>query len=291
MIGSKNRKKILLQELNLLPPYAVIFMAALEGNILESLSKKSWLWWRYIDDSFMIWHHGENELKQFIDKLNKFHPTIKFTCDYSRGRVHFLDVQVISENNEISTDLYVKETNSHQYLHPSSCHPYHWVKSIPYSQALRLNQICSNNIFYDNRCNQSEKWLSDRNYKQKLVREQIFKARVIPRETLLNNERNPQLEDWLVLNLMYHPLLRDFQKVLKEAQILLTSNEEHKTVFGEKPPMIGWHKVRTLKNYLVRAKLNNSDTKESKSAQCNGKRCQEQIFSVRAASSTPVCQL
>ena len=56
-------------------------MAALEEETLESLIKKSWLWWRYID-IFMIRHHGENELKQFIDKLNKFHLTIKFTCDY-----------------------------------------------------------------------------------------------------------------------------------------------------------------------------------------------------------------
>ena len=136
------------------PPYAIIFMTALEEEILESLIKKLWLWWRYIDNIFMIWHHRESELKQFIDKLNKFHPTIKLTCDYSLERVHFLDVQVILENNEISTDLYVKETDSHQYLHPSSCHPYHCVKSIPYSQALRLNRICSNNIFYDNRCNQ-----------------------------------------------------------------------------------------------------------------------------------------
>ena len=54
---------------------------------------------------------------------------------------------------------------------------------------------------------------------------------------------------WYILNLMYHPLLRDFQKVLNEAQILLTLNEEHKTVFGEKPPMIGWRKDCTLKDY------------------------------------------
>ena len=78
------------------PPNAIIFIAALEEEILESLIKKPW---RYIDDPFMIWHQGENELKQFIDKLNKFHPTIKFTCDYSRERVHFLDVQVILEYN------------------------------------------------------------------------------------------------------------------------------------------------------------------------------------------------
>ena len=128
----------------------------------------------------------------------------------------------------------------------------------------RLNRICSNNIFYDNRCNQLEKWLSDRNYKQKLVWEQIIKARAISREELLN-ERNPQVEGWLVLNLTYHPLLRDFQKVLNEAQIPLTPNEEHKTIFGEKSPMIGWRKARILKDYLVRAKINNKDTKESNS--------------------------
>ena len=43
----------------------------------------------------------------------------------------------------------------------------------------------------------------------------------------------------MVLNLTCHPLLKDFQKVLNEAQTLLKPNEEHKTVFGEKPPMIG----------------------------------------------------
>ena len=41
------------------------------------------------------------------------------------------------------------------------------------------------NIFDDNHCNQLEKWLSDRNYKQKLVREQILKARAISRENCL----------------------------------------------------------------------------------------------------------
>ena len=38
--------------------------------------------------------------------------------------------------------------------------------------------------------------------------------------------------------------------------------------------MTGWHKVHTLKDYLVRAKINSKDTKESKSARYNGKRCQ-----------------
>ena len=56
---------------------------------------------------------GIMEKMNFIDKLSKFNPTIKYTCDYSRERVHFLDVKVILENNKISTDLYVKETDTH----------------------------------------------------------------------------------------------------------------------------------------------------------------------------------
>ena len=68
---------------------------------------------------------------------------------------------------------------------------------------------------------------------------------------MLNNERESQVEDRLIFNLAYHSLLRDFQKVLNEAQILLTCNEKHKTVFREKD----LRKARTLKDYLVRAKI------------------------------------
>ena len=73
-------------------------------------------------------------------------------------------------------------------------------------------------------------------------------------------KRNSQVDDRLEFDLTYHPLLRDFQKVSNEAQILLTANEEQKTVFGEN------RKTCTLKDYLVRAKITNKDTKESKSA-------------------------
>ena len=99
MIGLKNQKPGSAMGTKFAPLYAIIFMAAIEEEISESLIEKFCLWWRYIDDIFMIWYHGKNERKQFIEKLNKFHPTIKFTCDYPRERFHFLGVQVILENN------------------------------------------------------------------------------------------------------------------------------------------------------------------------------------------------
>ena len=50
----------------------------------------------------------------------------------------------------------VKSTDTHQYLHASSCHISHSKKSIPFSQAMRLNRVCSESAFLDKRCNELE---------------------------------------------------------------------------------------------------------------------------------------
>ena len=81
----------------------------------------------------MIWTHGEDKLKEFLEKLNNFHKTIKFTWEWSADSVNFLDVKVSLKNGVFSTDLYVKPTDTHQFLHPSSCHPFHCKKAIPFS--------------------------------------------------------------------------------------------------------------------------------------------------------------
>ena len=172
------------------PPYAILFMGDLEEKILKDCDKKPLIWWRYIDDIFMLWQHGEKELENFLEFLNCYHPTIKFTADYSREEIHFLDVSVRKTNKQLVTDLYIKPTDTHQYLHASSCHVYHSKKSIPYSQALRLNRICSVNSSYDKRCNELEIWLRERGYSDKLVRQQILKARTHKRKDLLNNMKD-----------------------------------------------------------------------------------------------------
>ena len=48
------------------------------------------------------------------------HPTIKFTAEWSKTSINFLDVTVSLVEGVIETDLYVKPTDSHQYLQ-SSC--------------------------------------------------------------------------------------------------------------------------------------------------------------------------
>ena len=93
-------------------------MAALEEEILSKIELEPYLWWRYIDDIFFRFEHGEEKLKKFIVHLNEKHPTIKFTAEWSQTSINFLDVTVLLIGGKITTESY----SSHQYLHSSSCH-------------------------------------------------------------------------------------------------------------------------------------------------------------------------
>ena len=124
---------------------------------LSEIELKPYLWWRYIDDIFLLWEHGEEKLKEFIEHLNEKHPAIKFTAEWCQISINFLDNTVSLIGGKVTTDLYVKPTDSHQYLHSSSCHPYHCKKGIPNSQVLRLNRICSGHNSFDRRSNDLEK--------------------------------------------------------------------------------------------------------------------------------------
>ena len=81
--------------------------------------------------SKFLWEHGEEKLKSFIDHINKMHPTTKFAADWSKTSINFLDVTVSITKGIIETDVYVKPTDSHQYLLSSSCHPFYCKKGIP----------------------------------------------------------------------------------------------------------------------------------------------------------------
>ena len=106
------------------PSFANLFLGHFEANALENAPFHPHTYFRYIDDIFMIWTEGLDNLKIFIDYLNNIHPTIKFTSSHSSTNIPFLDVNVsLTNDGNISTDLYTKPTDKHQHLLYSSCHP------------------------------------------------------------------------------------------------------------------------------------------------------------------------
>jgi hypothetical protein len=99
-------------------------------KFLETCELKPWVWWRFLDDIFVIWLHSEEELNYFLLRLNSFHENIKYTWDISYHRISFLDVSVGLDNGVFSTDVYSKPTDAHQYLNFKSCHPPHVKRGI-----------------------------------------------------------------------------------------------------------------------------------------------------------------
>ena len=167
------------------PSYANIFMGRLENQILAEADKKPHVWWRYIDDVFAMWTHGENHLKDFLEHLNQAHPTIRFTADWSPDSMSFLDVTITLKDGEVQTDLYSKSTDMHQYLAMSSCHPRHCKQAIPYGQALRLHHICSEEHQFKQRTTELKQYLIRRGHNPAQVQQSIDKAAAVPRESAL----------------------------------------------------------------------------------------------------------
>ena len=109
--------------------------------MLSEVNLKPWVWWRFLDDVWFIWLHGEDKLQDFFDYVNSYHSTIKYTWEWSKIELSYLDVKIKLFEGRLCADVHCKKTDTHQYLDYSSCHPRHAKKGIPYGQALRLRVI------------------------------------------------------------------------------------------------------------------------------------------------------
>ena len=155
------------------PTYATLVLAYLEEKLYVQTEIKYGKefaryikdnWKRFLDDCFILWTKGEENLKTFHSILNELHSDLKFTIEYSNERLPFLDVLLIKSNNRISTDIFFKETDSKQYLNFYSCHPKHTKTSIPYNLARRICTIVSDQCQRKKRLSELRISLQKRSY-------------------------------------------------------------------------------------------------------------------------------
>jgi len=172
--------------------------------------------------------------------------------------------------------LFVKDTDTHQYLDFSSCHTFHTKKGIPYGQALRIRRIVSDDDVFEQRCSDLKGWLRRRGYPEDLVDDQIGRARTQERDDLLNRERVVGGERRDVLVLSYHPCLsKKVHDIIRKAHPILQCNAEHKKVFSE-IPMVSYRRAKSLSDMLVRARVPKVQAPLEKGCRgCNGRKdCQ-----------------
>jgi hypothetical protein len=99
------------------PSYANIFKGKLEKLIIQSAPYKPISSFRFIDDVDTKWTESAENLNRFFDH-DHVHPTIKVIHETSRNNISFLDTYTTCENGIMSTDIYNKPTDKHQYLSP-----------------------------------------------------------------------------------------------------------------------------------------------------------------------------
>jgi hypothetical protein len=72
------------------PIIAYFYMEDTEKAELESAPLKPRCWFRYVDDTFVIWPHGPDKLKDFLHHLNSIDQSILFITETeSKGHLPF----------------------------------------------------------------------------------------------------------------------------------------------------------------------------------------------------------
>ena len=65
-----------------------------------------------------------------------------------------------------------------------------------------------------------------RGYSERIVREKVLRAQKIPKNELLEKERNHPEENKLTFNITYCPAFQNIKAILEELQILLAPDKE-----------------------------------------------------------------
>ena len=167
------------------PACANIYMDAIEKSFLSSSPQKPSVYYRYIDDIFLLWPHGNDSLTHFFEHANNIQQNIQFTHECSKTTLPFLDVSFQITQNQIFTTLHKKPKDCHGYLHYTSSHPLHIKNSIIYSQFLRYKRICTTNTDFIEHSNELTTHLLHKAYPFKVITKQWNKVKKIPRTELL----------------------------------------------------------------------------------------------------------
>ena len=240
------------------PSLANLFMAQFEDDHVYNYHTQPLIWLRYIDDIFMIWDKDKASLDSFLSHLNSCHPTIKFTSEISTEYVNFLDTSVkIGPDRKLYTDLFCKPTDSHNYLLYESSHPSHIKSSLPYSQLLRLRQICSKLCDFDRNALMLAQHFIRRHYPTDLIEDAIIRARRLDRDTLLHPTTpappaTPMENLFLVSH--YNPDTSPLKEIVDNHWSLLGRSSCTESLYT-KSVIFGHKRNKNLRDILVQAKI------------------------------------
>ena len=156
------------------------------------------------------------------------------------------------KQGKFSNDLYKKPTDMCQYLLPSSCHPSHIVKNIPYNLAYRILRTCSEEENLIKRLGELKSLLISREYREKSVEDAISRVLKISRGEAIKKVEKVKNER-PVFVLTYNPALPSVSQTLQKHWRVMMTDPYLKKVFP-KPPMVAFRRTQNLRSKLIKKK-------------------------------------
>jgi hypothetical protein len=265
------------------PGYANLYMGKVETDLLREYEEITGLrptkWLRYLDDIFILWPHGEEKLRHFMDFMQTFSARrkmktdLKFTFEMGNS-VPFLDTVVsLSDDGFLRTTLYSKSTDAHLYLRKDSCHPSSCTKGLVKGELLRARRICSKDEDFHRSALKMKSHFKERGFKEEEINKKIDEVSKIPQDDALQYKKKEQnLRVPFVLT--FHPRLRQLGTALRKHFHLLQMNDRLKKAFQE-PPMLAFRRQQNLRDVLVHTESKGEDMVQDKNkvSKCHAPRC------------------
>ena len=124
------------------------------------------------------------------------------------------------------TGAYMKPMDKHEYLCRDICNLIHYKASVPFSEVLRLRQICSDDCTYRNRTYQFEHYFSPRGYNKQHLEKEYKGCLILLKNSACNQNQNQRnLLVYLWWSLQYYPFLPSFHLITKHPLSILHTSE------------------------------------------------------------------
>ena len=177
------------------PPYSCLVIGYLEETKLYPLLRDHFdeatcrriieCFFRFMDDGTTLFPADVDE-NLFLRLLNSMHPAIQYTMEKAEisivngvliQKLVFLSLLIfLDSNGNIWTDVFYKQTNTHDYLNFESHHPTHIKNNIPYNLAKRIIVFTSCEEAVKRNLADLTRWLEKCGYPNKIIEKGIHDA-------------------------------------------------------------------------------------------------------------------
>lgn len=243
------------------PEYACLYLGLWELEYVSNPERNRFkdnikMYCRFIDDIFLLFKGSQTDLIEFHDYLNKTNKNIRLSLDYSKDKIHFLDLTISrGEDQKLHTTLFRKPTDRNSILHYHSFHPQHLKDNIPYGQFQRLRRICDQETEFKTQSDLMSKRFQERSYRKSVISTAQTRAASTSRHCLLQSSNKRKNKKSNVCFVTRHSTkAKQIKKIIQSNWDILRSDPSLNEIFLNMPTFC-FKRAPSLRDRLTQSYL------------------------------------